>query len=420
MKIIGNVVYSRCDFKSGKSYYTVVDYGANDAEAEKMTEIYIVDEIDGIPVTSISGFKLDSSYDDDVCQYIYEDHHICPNVTKITIPESVTSIGKDAFSGLTNLSEIVLPKNLTRIGSSAFRGLEKLTQIVIPKKVRWIEANTFKNCTGLKKVVIEGDILGIRQEAFYNCKSLEAFPDCTRLKYINNYAFYGCTKLKSINLPDTLKYLGYGAFGESGLTSVTIPPKADFESYDEDHWGGDYGIFGGCKNLKTVTFKDCSDEIYITENAFRDCTALEKVVLPKSAMNVGLMERAFYNCSKLKSIVNAGRIDYIGEAAFANCTSLESIKFSSKIKIISSKAFYGCKKLSSVTFTDKENVAGASYKKPNSFDAKTFTGTPDGIKFYVKNTTVAKKLKTALKDSGVKNAKIYISSSGKLVYKNVK
>ena len=137
-----------------------------------------------------------------------------------------------------------------------------------------------------------------------------------------------------------------------------------------------------------------------------------------------LCPKAFAGCTALKNVENPGLITVVGEEVFLNCKRLESIKFSSRIKAISKNAFKGCSRLKSVTFKDTKNIPGSynydTIKFTKGFEAGTFSGTPSGIKFYVKNATVAKKLKTALKGSGVKKAKIYRLSGNTLYYKNVK
>ncbi|MGN1418216.1 MAG: leucine-rich repeat domain-containing protein [Acutalibacteraceae bacterium] len=374
--IIDNVVYSWTTDSKNKKYYSVIAFGATKAIREKMTEINIVSEIDGIPVTRIEA-------EDDVSPRM-----LYPNVKEITIPDSIKYIGTGAFRGLLNIKSIKLPKDLEYIGSYVFLGLKQLEEINIPEKITKIPDFSFRDCTNLHTVTIEGDIVSI-----------------------GDYAFYNCSKIKSFYLPETLKKIGHGAFTGTDLRSITIPSKTILDSYGEDG-SSIYGTFSNCKNLKTVVFENRKDTVYLPDNLFNGCTSLETVVLPASA-TVFVGNRAFKSCTKLNTIVNSGRISNISEAAFAYCKSLSSIRLSSKINVIESKAFLGCSNLTSITFTGTKSA-------PDIKGKKVFYDTPDGIKFIVKNTTVAKSLKTELKNSGVKNAKIYTGPSYKLTYKNVK
>ncbi|MGN1442752.1 MAG: leucine-rich repeat domain-containing protein [Acutalibacteraceae bacterium] len=435
-KIIDNVVYGKVvpKDKKAKPYYKVESFSPTEKIAKTMTKINIVSQIDGIPVTEICGTPV-SHYEPPHVYVFFNPPFMYPNVTTISIPDSVEIIDDGAFVGLTNIEAIRLPKNLKELGAYAFYKLDKITQMTIPKGVDKIKWSCFNKCVNLRSVIFEGDIQSIEETAFYACRNLKSITSCPNLVKIGDLAFWGCsalprfsagdkletigegafiycTKIKSFYFPQTLKELGEAAFYSTGLTSAVIPSKTYLDS-------GDEGLFQNCKNLKTVVFENRKDTFYIPDYCFDGCTNLETVVLPSSAKIV-IFPRAFRNCTKLTNLVNTGRIDHIFEAAFANCTSLQSIKFSSMIKVIEKKAFQGCKNLTSVTFADKSNIPGTRYNKLNCFDPKTFSGTPAGMKFYVKNATVAKKLKTALKGSGVNDASIYYSASNKLVYKNVK
>jgi len=89
-------------------------------------------------------------------------------------------------------------------------------------------------------------------------------------------------------------------------------------------------------------------------------------------------------------------------------SGISEIKLSENLRTISDKAFRNCKNLMKVTFK------GDKIKK---IEKKAFKGTPSGIEFYTPDKATAKKLKTKLAGTGVKNAKIYAGE--KLVYKNV-
>ena len=407
-KIIDNVVYLKYKDKPIASepgfkgtYYSVTNLCNSEDEAKKMTEISIRGEIDAIPVKTIENqpytqFKAAS-------------------IKKITVPESIVQIGERAFTRFSNLKSVALSKNLKGIGEMAFDKLARLESVSIPAGVSEIGDYTFRCCTSLKKVTFEGNIGSIGAFAFSGCKNLTKITKCKKLQGIGYGAFSDCAKLKSFSFAEGVIIAGR-AFSGTGLTSVTLPAKVKLE-------GGKN--FENCKALKKVTFKNSSAKLLVPNDCFAGCTALKTVVLPKSAKAVTLYTRAFYNCTALKTVENSGRITEVYSKAFRNCKSLESIKFSSRIRKISKDAFKGCSKLKSVTFKDTKNVPGSSYnynteKSNGKFEAGTFSGTPSGIKFYVKNATVAKKLKTALKGSGVKKAKIYRLSGNTLYYKNVK
>ena len=413
-RIIDNVLYQR--YTAGDSwkikrepeykgsYYVVADFCVSPEEAAKKTEIKIVDEIDGVPVKVVKDravFRREAT-----------------TIKKVTLSNNIVEIGESSLCELPNLESVKLPDNLKYIGEYAFGSLSCLEGVTIPVGVKEIGASAFAKCTALKKVVIKSDDVIIRRDAFFGCENLKEVVQSKSLKRltIGYSAFEGCSKLKSFKFPDDLYISGHAFYG-SGLTSVSLPAGV--------RMSGSTGCFAFCKNLKKVVFRNGKVKLEIPRSAFNTCTALKTVILPKSAKSVDLAEHAFYGCKSLKTIENTGTITNVYTGAFKNCKKLESIKFSSRIKRITNKAFQGCSKLKSVTLKDTKNVPGDNYsprtkKGTEKFAKATFSGTPSNMKFFVKNATVAKKLKTALKGSGVKNARIYSISGKTLYYKNVK
>ena len=71
------------------------------------------------------------------------------------IPNSVTSIGSDAFDLCINMTSITIPNSVTSIGEGAFRSCEGLTSITIPNSVTSIGDNAFEYCSGLTSVTVD-------------------------------------------------------------------------------------------------------------------------------------------------------------------------------------------------------------------------------------------------------------------------
>ena len=155
----------------------------------------------------------------------------CRNITKITIPNGVTSIGEGAFSGCSNLTSITIGADVTSIGNSAFYNCTALTSITIPNSVTTIGGSAFAE-NQLTRVTIPNSVISIGDSAFYN------------------------NQLTSITIPNSVTSIGGGAFYNNQLTSITIGANVTFEST----W--QYDIFIGFENIYNANGKAAGTYTY--------------------------------------------------------------------------------------------------------------------------------------------------------------
>ena len=99
------------------------------------------------------------------------------NIISITIPNTVTSIGEDAFSWCKVLTSVIIGNSVTNIGRSAFNGCTKLTAVSIPDSVTSIGEDAFNYCASLTNVTIGNSVTEIGDYAFSSCTGL------TSIKY---------------------------------------------------------------------------------------------------------------------------------------------------------------------------------------------------------------------------------------------
>lgn len=146
----------------------------------------------------------------------------CENLIFVTIPSSVTSIGGSAFSGCNSLSSITIPNSVKSIGAQAFSSCP-LTSITIPSSVTSTGYGAFYGCEKLTSVTILNSVTSIDDQTFYGCRSLISVTIPNSVTSIGRAAFEGCISLNAITIPESVTYIGGYAFLGSSLSSVTIP-----------------------------------------------------------------------------------------------------------------------------------------------------------------------------------------------------
>ena len=326
----------------------------------------------------------------------------CSGLTSVTLPNSVDTIGREAFYN-TGLTSITIPENVKYVGNKAFganeygnfqsflttvvwnaknatigtnvfpfSGCYNISTVTFGDSVRVIPDYLFSSCTGLTSVTLPNNVTTIGNGTFYNCTSLTSVTLPNNVTTIGNSTFYNCTSLTSVTLPNSVDTIGGEAFYNTGLTSITIPENVKYIGYNAFSpfeygdlqyslttvvWnaknattidGGDFSSylpFSGCSNISTVTF---GDSVKVIPNyIFNGCTGLTSVNIGNNVTTIG--GSAFAGCTGLTSVTIGNSVTTIGGSAFAGCTGLTSVTIPNSVTTIGGSAFAGCSGLTSVT-----------------------------------------------------------------------
>ncbi|RYD25277.1 MAG: hypothetical protein EOP86_27530, partial [Verrucomicrobiaceae bacterium] len=170
----------------------------------------------------------------------------CAGLVHAIISDGVTSIGDSAFRGCSSLDAIIIPASVTSIGEEAFRGCTALTGITLPPGLTSVNHTTFMGCTALTGITLPAGLTSIGESAFVGCTALTAIALPPGVTSIGGSAFTFCTALTVITLPSGLTSIGDFAFDTcTGLTGITIPAGVTSIGY---------GVFMGCRNLVNAVF----------------------------------------------------------------------------------------------------------------------------------------------------------------------
>jgi Leucine-rich repeat (LRR) protein len=251
----------------------------------------------------------------------------CPQLATINLTEqtSLTSIGNHAF-GNTGFTKVTLPNSITSMGYSAFRECQKLQSINVPTGLTTVPYDFVYSCPNLTGVQMHDGIRVVGHYAFTNCPLLNGVVLNDQITDIEYDAFNGCSSLELTKLPDALTHIGSSAFYNTKSMRGTFTIPSTVTSVDESAFNGS-GIDGIVFTKPATT---------IARYTFSNTPNLSHVVLPSAITNI--KDHTFYKASSLKQIDLPETVTRIEYNAF-DLSGLESIELPENLTHIGSYAF---------------------------------------------------------------------------------
>ena len=368
-------------------------------------------------------------------------------ITDVTVPDYVTTIGRGAFKGCSDLVNITLPFvggkvnatdnaavfgyifDYTTSSSSSlvyqysgnyyyYYYIPKTIKSVIVTKQTAIPQNAFRNCDFIERITILQSVTSIGDYAFDKCSSLTSVSISEGVTSIGSYAFAGCSLLSKFNsdkegalvIPSSCSKIGSYAFNNMVLiTDVTVPDSVTAIGI---------GAFKGCSGLVNITLPFVGREVnatneyavvfgYIFDYTTSSSSSLvyqysgkyyDYYYIPKTIKSVTITKQtaipqyAFRNCDFIESITIPQNVTEIGIYAFAGCKKLKTLNskvegefnIPQSVTTINQYAFINCLLATKVTLSNNVTAIG-DYAFAGCSKISQFNSSNQGELFVPKN-----------------------------------
>ncbi len=406
LKTIGREAFEGTQLKEFKILPNLTSIGARAFYGSAITEIYVPATLTNCDAAIFAGCKnlTNAVFEEgrtSIPDWTFTD---CANLTRFTIPSTVTSIGAGAFRGSgvteislpeglttiryeafknTPISEISLPASLTKIEEWAFRET-LITSVNVPAHVTTCGEGVFAKCGNLNLATIEEGMTEIPSNLFYGCTNLTDVTLPQSATALGSYAFNGCASLQHITIPENVSTIGIYQFeGCKALSDITMesvtPPAIDASKglslpdatkcriHVPQESIANYQADMNWRNYKYIIVPIGGDYVYewsgneaIIANASW-YTSLAAINLKSDMGNgrtlVGVGDGAFSGCTKLTELIFGDCIRSIGAQAFEGCTGLTSLSLPQTITEIGATSFNGCSNLTEISMIAAQNVS---------------------------------------------------------------
>ncbi|MBR7112067.1 MAG: InlB B-repeat-containing protein [Clostridia bacterium] len=353
---------------SGTSAITVSAYNGTS------TTMWIPAYIGGVPVTTIPNYAFQG----------------LAGITKVNVPNSVTTMGYGMFKDCTCVEEMTIPfmpnytlnnlfydyseyannyhvpaslikvtvTNQTSIKNNSFKDCKYIEEINIPANTTSIGASAFSGCSALLRLnsTVDGvfnvpnGVTEIQSSTFYDCLLAETINLGESVTSIGSSAFCGCKSLIAFTIPETVETIGFNAFNGC-ISIIKINSEVEGElNVPTNAKTIDYYAFQGLAGITKVNVPNSVTTMGY--GIFRDCTSIEEMTIPFIPRYT--LNNLFYDYSEYTNnyYVPASLVKVtitnqtnIKNNSFKDCKYIEEINIPANTTSIGASAFSGCSAL---------------------------------------------------------------------------
>ena len=246
-----------------------------------------------------------------------------------TLEYGAEHIERAEYEGRDDIASIVLPNSLESIGYEAFAECAELRSVVLQNGVTSIDHYAFRDCPKLESVKLSDNLENIGAGIFLKCTALAEVFIPEKARFNKEQPFQGCECIVSIHPKNPYyKVIDGSIYSVDEKTLVSYIPKRDIKSFSVPPGTekiGEYA-FSRCGSIEEITLP--GSVRFIGDSAFQGCEALESLTIPDGVEEIS--PALFYACQNLKRVYIPASMKAVGFAAFEKCGALSEICFAGK------------------------------------------------------------------------------------------